>query len=134
MQRYPDWPRRLRLAIEERRNLPHAWGSNDCALYAADLVAAMTGVDLGEAFRGRYSDAAGAEAELARRGWADLSGVADAFLPRRLERPRRGDVVLQPGRFGPFLGIVWNGEVIGAGVLRPTLWPLRETIACWSVG
>lgn len=30
---------------DARRSVPFAWGSNDCRLFAADAVQAMTGVD-----------------------------------------------------------------------------------------
>lgn len=58
MTRVEDWPERLAAFIEQRRKMPFAWGSNDCALFAADAVCAITGVDLGEPFRGRYDDEA----------------------------------------------------------------------------
>lgn len=134
MRRYPDWPQRLGAAIAERRNKPHAWGDNDCALFAADLVAAMTGQDFGALFRGRYHNEAGARAILRSHGWSTLADVADHCLPRRLGRPRRGDLVLCDGKFGPFLGIVWAGGVIGAGPGRPTQWPVEGILAAWSVG
>jgi len=134
MKRFPDWPERLQRAINERRALPHAWGSNDCALFAADLVAAITGQDFGVMFRGRYSDEAGARAMMAAHGWADLAALADHCLPRREERPRRGDVALQGGRFGPFLGIIWQRGVIGPGPNHAIIWPPKGIIGLWGVG
>jgi len=133
MKRFPDWPQRLAAAIAARRDVPHIWGQNDCALFAADLVAAETGQDFGAMFRGRYSDEEGAKAILAAHGWATLADVADHCLPRREGRPRRGDLVLEEGRFGPFLGVCWQGGVIGAGPKRPIISPSKP-IACWGVG
>jgi hypothetical protein len=115
MARFPDWPQRLSRAIEARRRLPHAWGSNDCALFAADLVAAQTGQDFGAPFRRRYSDREGADAILASLGHGDLADLVDSCLPRGEGRPQRGDVVLQPGPEGPFLTIAWGGGVVGPG-------------------
>ena len=60
MERFPDWARRLRSAIAERRDRPHAWGQHDCAINAADLVQAQTGIDFAAPFRGRYTDEASA--------------------------------------------------------------------------
>lgn len=135
MKRLPDWPQRLARAIDERANRPHVWGQNDCALYAADLIAAVTGEDIGAQYRGRYSDEAGAGALLKEIGVDGLAGLADAFLPRMEgSRPRRGDAVLAEGRYGPFLGIVWSGRIIGPGPKRPLLWPIAGVIAAWSVG
>lgn len=115
MKRFPDWPQRLSRAIEAKRAEPHAWGQNDCALCAADLVAAMTGHDFGAPFRGRYSDEAGAWAILDSLGHADLASLADSVLPRGEGRVARGDLVLQPHPEGAFLAIAWGGGVVGPG-------------------
>lgn len=40
--------------------MPFAWGTNDCAIFAADAVKAITGADIAEDFRGQYHDEAGA--------------------------------------------------------------------------
>ena len=47
-----------------RANEPFAWGSHDCALFAADGIQALTGVDIAADFRGKYSDEAGAIAAI----------------------------------------------------------------------
>jgi len=39
---------------------PFAWGTNDCALFAADAIQAFTDVDIAKDFRGKYSTEAGA--------------------------------------------------------------------------
>lgn len=41
---------------------PFAWGVWDCSLFAADGIQAIAGVDIASAFRGKYSDEAGAMA------------------------------------------------------------------------
>lgn len=134
MQRFPDWPQRMTQAIEQRRRMPYAWGSNDCALCAADLVHAMTGEDFGAAFRGRYSDEAGARQILAELGHESLRNLVDAFLPRGTGRAKRGDVVLQPHPAGDFLAIVWGGGVVGPGERGLTLAPRAPGSIFWSVG
>jgi hypothetical protein len=39
-----------------RAKTPFKWGTNDCALFAADAIKSFTGVDLAAEFRGKYSD------------------------------------------------------------------------------
>jgi hypothetical protein len=134
LQRFPDWTQRLYRAVEAKRATPYAWGLNDCALFAADLICAETGQDFGKPFRGAYADEDGAKAMLAAHGWKDIEAMADALLPRRPERPRRGDVVLHEGPAGAFLGIVWAGGVVGPGPARPVVLPIRTILASWSVG
>jgi hypothetical protein len=124
----------LRRAIAERRDKPHAWGSHDCALFAADLVNAQTGHDFAAGFRGRYSDEEGAWAILKALGHRDLADLVDTLLTRRTAmRPQRGDVVLHPGLKGDFLAIVWNGGIVAPGPDRLLLRPLRVPVVCWEV-
>jgi hypothetical protein len=40
----------------DRADTKFAWGVHDCALFAADGIQAMTGVDIASDFRGKYSD------------------------------------------------------------------------------
>ena len=62
--------------LRARAALAFKWGANDCALFVADGIEAITGVDIAIDFRGRYSDEAGAF-----RAIAEIAGghtVADA--------------------------------------------------------
>lgn len=95
MNRRHDWPERLAAVMADRARSPFAWGSNDCALFAADCAQAMTGEDLAAAFRGRYRTARGAARALRRAGYADLPALLTAWLgdPIRPTLAQRGDVV-----------------------------------------
>jgi len=57
MTRRVDWPERLAAFLESRRGAPKCWGSNDCGLFCADAIEAMTGVDPGWELRGTYQNA-----------------------------------------------------------------------------
>jgi hypothetical protein len=60
LKRKPGWQERLTALVAEREHLPFAPGVNDCVLFAADCVLAVTGVDLvPEGVRGAYSDEKG---------------------------------------------------------------------------
>jgi hypothetical protein len=59
-----------------RAKTPFAWGQHDCALFAADGVLAMTGVDIAADFRGKYTNEASALALI--KQLAGGSTVADA--------------------------------------------------------
>src|SRR5258708_4686376 len=64
MKRLEDWVVRLEAFIKERTAQPFKWGSQDCCLFAADAIEAITGVDLAADFRGKYSGAETAKAVL----------------------------------------------------------------------
>lgn len=53
-RRLPDWRPRLVAYLEGVRARPFAYGSHDCALFAAGAVEAMTGIDPAGDYRGRY--------------------------------------------------------------------------------
>lgn len=55
LARVPDWRPRLVAYLEEVRTRPFAYGTHDCALFAAGAVQAMTGHDLAAEFRGQYA-------------------------------------------------------------------------------
>lgn len=91
--RREDWPERLSACIEAARQQPFAWGSHDCALFAASCVAAITGADPVPQARGAYTDAAGA------RRWLKgltLAGAMNARYgpPIKPSFARRGDIAL----------------------------------------
>jgi hypothetical protein len=54
--RRADWPERLFAFVESRRSTPFAYGSNDCCLFAADAVLAMTDVDVAAKWRGHRTE------------------------------------------------------------------------------
>lgn len=122
ISRRPGWRSRLAETIEARRRLPHAWGRNDCALFAADCIAAMTGTDPAASMRGRYRSASGAARMLKEGGHADLRALAASLLEEIAPaHARAGDVAAF--RVGPpedrpswALGVVTGERVT---VLRP---------------
>lgn len=131
------WDERLRRFVARRRRRPFVWGENDCALFAASAVRALTWRDPAEWFRGRYRTKAGATNALsayveAHELGAKLSGAGDDRWSMRLEAvathllgspldsplfAQRGDVVALPGEDGrTVLGIC-----LGATVAYPCL-------------
>lgn len=73
--RFPDWHQRLIKLIEERKAQPFEWGSNDCCLWAADAVLAMTGDDPAADLRGAYCNARGANDVLGKLGGIAAAGA-----------------------------------------------------------
>ncbi len=88
-----NWRTALDAFIAARMNEPFAWGRNDCCLFAADAVLAMTGVDHAADARGSYGDAAGAARTLQRLGGIAAVGArAGAACAPAFAQP--GDVGL----------------------------------------
>lgn len=94
MARKAGWESILAETIEAARHTPFAWGTHDCALWAADCVYAMTGVDYAAPFRGQYQTEAEAK-RLIEGQYGSLGGYVSRHLVSvPLEQVRRGDVVM----------------------------------------
>jgi hypothetical protein len=96
MQRLPDWPARLAAHIEAHRALPFAWGTNDCATFAAGAVRAITGQDL----LPRLVWPTRRDAAHALRWLGGLREAVGQRLPAvPLAYAQRGDVLLVRGKW-----------------------------------
>src|SRR5690554_354752 len=91
MERYNDWPERLAAFVETRRARVFSWGSQDCALFAADAVLEMTGVDPAKGLRG-YKSARGAANRIKKAG--GMRALASNLPQKHPGLAQRGDVVL----------------------------------------
>jgi hypothetical protein len=115
-----DWYSRLSDAIEGALQRPFEWGVHDCALFAADAVLAMTGVDLADGFRGHYRSAGGAMRILGRGGCDDVTEYAATLLPEIAPAlAAAGDIAAVLTKAGPALGVLTGPLVAvpGAGGL-----------------
>lgn len=127
--RNSDWEERLANKLEQKRDVPFKWGSNDCALFAADCVLSMTGVDPAEAFRGLYDTKTGAAQALRDHGQGTLLKTVRHWFgeEKHVALAQRGDLVMQGstalgvcvGQYSYFPGTEQNGLVEGL-VFVPT--------------
>lgn len=105
--RLEGWERRLEEMIEGARERPFSWGTHDCATWAADVVQALTGRDLGSAWRGSYNTVRGAMAAVKKRGADDLCDALTLELGAPLPGiwlARRGDIVSDGDALGVCVG------------------------------
>jgi hypothetical protein len=95
--------------LRDQKDQPFQWGVNDCLMFPANVVKALTGdFDPGEGFRGTYSSYEESQAILAANG-----GIVD-FITARLGiagtrdylKAQRGDVVIMKTPYGIMGGVV----------------------------
>lgn len=136
LHRLPDWPERLAAYIAANRPLPFAWGTHDCALFAAGAVQAVTGCNVLPA---AWADRASA-AHLLRR-LHGLVPAVDAALPRLVTPAwaRRGDVVLVQQPVAQRGRARWLAVVDGAHWWAPSATGLHrgdmaQAVSAWGVG
>ena len=89
-----DWQVRLAAVVRERQAQSFAWGTNDCATFAADCVLAATGVDRIADVRTAWSN----DRE-AIRVLAELGGLIKA-VSDRLGPPMSTPALARPGDVG----------------------------------
>lgn len=133
MTRVDNWVLRYAEFMVERQHAPFVWGSNDCCLFAADCVQALTGTDLAAAWRGRYDSA------LQAARFLDEGGGLEAIAAEALGQPVSasyagvGDVVLCENA-GRLLLAICNGDLaLGPGVQGVEPLDMSTALKAWKV-
>lgn len=115
-----------------RASMPFEWGKNDCCLFAADCVAAMTDVDPAAEMRG-YSTALAANRLVHAEG--GLQAMATRFLgvPVSPKFAAVGDVVLLENEGRQLLGVCNGTSVVGPGPDGLAVLSMEAAAAAWKV-
>ncbi len=137
LQRRPDWPLRLEALVADRQQQPFAWGSQDCALFAADCVQALTGVDVAPPALRRHRTPRAALRSLRAHG--GLHGIAQAALgtPIAPALAGVGDVLLtRPSAQAhhPMLAVCNGATAIAPGPFGLVSLSLAQVSHAWRVG
>jgi hypothetical protein len=138
LTRRTDWQTQLDELVIERRTMPFAWGTNDCATFAVEAVLRMTGTSIMPAAVADW-----ATAKQAYRALKLLGGLAEAVRASGLAEvgPRfaqRGDLVLlrAPGRLRSLrgaLGICLGERIAAPGLHGLVMATLGDGEAAWRV-
>lgn len=132
MTRLPDWPERLAAYIASYGGAKFALGQNDCALFAAGAVHAVTGARVLPAV---WHDKAQA-VRMLRMSRGLVAGV-DHVLPR-LAGPQwaqRGDVVLVQGpAHRRWLAVVDSARWWAPSADGLASGPIAQAVLGWGVG
>jgi hypothetical protein len=126
----PDgWEKRLQ---EYLQNVgPFEWGANDCCMFSANAVLAMTGKDYAQPYRG-YKTAKGALSRLKDIG---VEGLATQTWgqPKAPAYAQRGDVILYDCGKGDALGICTGDKIAVIGHEGLVILPMSDCLKAWSV-
>lgn len=137
LTRLPDWPLRLEAFMAARQQQPFAWGAQDCALFAADAVQALTGVDVAKPHLRRHRTARAALRSLHHHG--GLQRIAQAALgtPIPSALANVGDVLLtRPSAQAhhPMLAVCNGSSAIAPGPFGLVSLSLAQVSHAWRVG
>lgn len=115
--RFSFWRTALFEYVHGVARTPFAWGSHDCALFAAGAVQAMTGRDFASPYRGRYSTLAGGLRLLKKAGFSDHADMAASlFEEQHPSAAQIGDIAALDDGGHVALGIVQGALIY---VLKP---------------
>jgi len=133
MNRRLDWQIRFEAFIASRRRVPFVWGANDCALFAADCVHAITGQDPAPPGLRSHRTEKQALRTLQRHG--GLQGIATRALGQPIPASQAGvgDVVLSKSGTRPMLSICNGSTVFAPSAHGLVSLALDTSSICWRV-
>ena len=133
--RLEGWELRLARYINDHMYMPFQWGQNDCMLFAAGGVEAVTGVDPGAEFRGTYDDAISAYRIIGGTDKIEefVNGIMGAPI-ENLALLGRGDAVMADNDGRPCLGICMGTDSVFPSETGLRSIPTARVIKGWKVG
>lgn len=133
LTRVPDWELRLSELVTQRLGAPFTWGENDCVLFAADCIEAMTGIDPAAQWRGQWASQGEAVRAIARAGGlqAAVSALALAEVPRLFAQ--RGDLVLHRREGTDALAICVGGQLAAPSETGLLFFGLDQGVMAWRI-
>ena len=129
----PDYQIRLDAWYKSKAGKPLVYGENDCCLFVADAVLAMTGIDPAKAIRGTYNSEQGAAKIIARHG--GLKGLIDSlgFESKTIAFATVGDIGLAKQEREELLVLCMAGYAIAQGKRNIEFVPFDRLIHVWGV-
>ena len=96
IKRRDNWPILLAQFLRERKDCPFVWGANDCTLFTAAAIEAITGLDPAADWRGQYESREGAYKVLEQFGGleAAVTHVIGILPETNIRLASRGDIVM----------------------------------------
>jgi hypothetical protein len=129
--RINTWEEALADYIAIKRDEPFEYGVNDCCMFAAGAVEAITGEDPMPEFRGKYDSLKGSLTVIKEIGAGTLEATLDGkFTQVEIGHAQRGDLAF----FDDSVGVVMGGFAYfvsddGLERINRSLWD-----KCWGVG
>lgn len=126
-----DWMIVLEALVKQRWVVPFLFGKNDCCLFAADCVLAITGEDPAQGLRGTYSTEK--EAALLVRKLGGVPSIAKArfgeeILPAFMQV---GDVALVKVMGQDMLAVCFGAHLLAPGPDGLVYVPLENALQAW---
>lgn len=126
----------IKAFIQAHKNKPFVWGENDCCLFAANAVLAVTSVDLAPEFRGKYRTELGAARALKKHGYTSIEMLLNAKLGQAIAplSAKNGDVALVKNHQEQLAaGVIFRSSIYCVSPMGLSQLPLASIINVWRV-
>lgn len=125
------WEDALSDYMDMKRHEPFEYGVNDCCMFAAGAVEAITGEDPIPEFRGKYDSLKTSLQVIKDIGAGTLEATMDGKFPEvEIGHAQRGDLAFFDGSVGVVMGgFAYFVSDDGVERIKRSLWD-----KCWSVG
>lgn len=127
--RLDNWESKLAAYLENVG--PFEWGKNDCCLFAANAVEAMTGVDPAKKYRG-YKTKLGAAKKIKDVG-IEGAWTAEFGEPINPKLCQRGDVVFFDNGGDPAVGVCIGAEFAAMRENGIIMIPMKLALKGWKI-
>lgn len=147
--RVDNWAGALNQYLKEQEEAPFAWGKNDCCLFAAGAIQAITGVDVAAGWRSAYKSSESALHLVSVRTEGSLRDLISTLAKKygfpeiNPKMAQRGDIIQFnsniEGGVGLTLGVVVDHRLAIPAMDKirafpvDTIWDLPSTKA-WKIG
>ena len=129
--RLPNWRSRLHKVIAEKENAPFKYGQNDCTIFGADIILALTDTDLAANYRGKYRTLNGGLMLIKKDGFkTHIHLIQSTFDEIPVSLSREGDI----GLVGSAVVVLLGSFAVGltdTGIARVKI---EEVEKAFSVG
>lgn len=132
MSRRTDWVAQMWAQVEDHSNAPFAWGINDCCLFVARVIDAMTETSHELDLASQYTDEATALDYIASHGSLETAVSFHLGNPSS-GRAQRGDAVLCANNGNPCVGICVGGNVACIGQNGLLFLPRQDITTRWEI-
>lgn len=132
MSRRQDWVAQMWFTIEDHADAEFLWGVNDCCLFVARVIDAMTDTSHELDLASQYSNEATALAYIASHGSLETAVSFHLGNPSS-GRAQRGDAVMCANNGNPCIGICVGSTVACVGESGLRWLPRSEILTRWTI-
>ena len=134
LKRSENWELRLSKTVEAHLHEPFCWGSNDCVMFAADCIEAMTGVALVHHVQCTWANQSEAVRAIAKLGGIAAAVDCMGFVEVPALCAQRGDLVLHRRDGNDALAICLGDKLSGPSDSGHLFFELENGVRAWRVG